>query len=89
MEKKRIIFLITTITLYILITISAIVTAILPLIKPYILKDPLFENVTVGMLGSIVGFTTLSMAGFGVLFGYLSDLIKRVRVAFIGSVLLT
>ncbi|MHA1491389.1 MAG: MFS transporter, partial [Promethearchaeota archaeon] len=38
---------------------------------------------------SIVGFTTLSMAGFGVLFGYLSDLIKRVRVAFIGSVLLT
>lgn len=89
MEKKRIYFLITTAALYVLITLAGAVAAILSFIKPYILMDPLFTNVTVGMLGFIIGFTTLSMAGFGIIFGYLSDLIKRIHVAFVGCVIMT
>ncbi|MGQ4875086.1 MAG: MFS transporter [Promethearchaeia archaeon] len=88
MKKQRITFLITIATLYVLITLSGAVASILSFIKPYILSDPQFMDVKVGMLGFIIGFSTLTMAGFGILFGYLSDSIKRVYVAFIGSLIM-
>jgi len=74
----------TIIALYVLITLGAIIIAVLPVIQTLIVDDWTYINE--GHLGLISAASTYLSTGFGVYLGYLGDKYKRVRLTIIGSI---
>ena len=73
--------------LYILLTIGTFIQTILPALMPNLTET--FPDMTTGKIGYIMGTMILTMAGAGVVMGYLGDKVNRMHIACIGSSITT
>ncbi len=78
---------ITLMVLYILLTIGTFIQTILPALMPNLTET--FPDMTTGKIGYIMGTMILTMAGAGVVMGYLGDKVNRMHIACIGSSITT